>query len=372
MILALINSLKSYLNINFCLKYKTKLIVAGLIVFLSHGASAAIDMAQLESDLKTKGLVGSIHGSVLDSGLVVFTYRNPQNFFENVQLPLVSEKADIQSQLNQTKRHQIYKIQGSFIKNKAPLKHVLVETMTLLQDYESEVDHHSYQYKGDLNELAQQTELTARVHAISPDGQVLVLEYKDRVLPVFVKESATQELIKPLFRGDLIKLRYKVRSEPEKPLHLSPVLTSELTAPNKPVEVIESLVTQHGLPIEKTGILVKFPKSPQISFDVYAILVQDKNGTSIQYTLMNFDDQEAFKKIRQKVEDLWNKNPSTVQNDRNKLINPAVIIKARGTGNVVDPSQANPQILVSSPDDIELVVNSPATRTLKNPKKTIK
>ncbi len=327
-----------------------------LLIVLTTMARADINMADLEVMLKGGGLTGEIHGSVSDAKLFVMTYRNPNNFFENVQMPLTSDSADIMATLSQTKRHQYYTVKGEFITNKAPIKHIKISSLQLAKDYNSELDKMPYHYRGDLNDLYNKTEFIGRVHALGEDGKMLVMEYVDRIIPVFVTEESSQVLVKSLYRGDLVKLKFKVRAEPEAPTHLSLASAQALPAGEKPIELLESLVKSHGSPISKVGSLIRFSKSPQINTNIYALLVEDVGGTTIQYTLTNFASPDLFKKIREKLEKFWDDNSSTAENDRNKLVNRKLVVHAKGTSNMVDAGQANPQILIDSLDDITVEV----------------
>ncbi|MGZ3706939.1 MAG: hypothetical protein ACXVA8_13000, partial [Bdellovibrionota bacterium] len=109
----------------------------------------------------------------------------------------------------------------------------------------------------------------------------------------------------------------------------------------------------HGKPAALDGELVLFPKSPEIIFNVFALLQHLDNGLTRQYTLVNFDDPALFKKIREKLQAEWDKFPAYV-NGRNKLVSTKVRVRAKGTFNEIDPGQANPQILLKSVDDVEL------------------
>jgi hypothetical protein len=340
----------------FMKKITFLLTLATLVSTFMNMAFAEINLAELEAKLKGEGLQGEIHGSVTAAKLFVLTYRNPNDFFDNIQMPLTSESPEILSALNQIKRHQFYIIKGEFITNKAPIKHINITSMQLAKDYASELDHMPYQYKGDVKELNSKTEFIGRVHAMGEQGKMLVMEYKDRIIPVFVTEASQQAFVTTLYRGDLVKIKFRVRTEPEAPTHLSLIASQSLPANEKPIELLESLVKSHGSPIEKVGNLIKFSKSPQINTNIYALLVNDPEGTTIQYTLTNFDSPELFKLVREKLEKIWDENSAGAENDRNKLVNRKLVVHAKGISNMVNAGQANPQILINSLDDISVEI----------------
>ena len=92
-------------------------------------------------------------------------------------------------------------------------------------------------------------------------------------------------------------------------------------------------------------------------FNVFAVLQELPEGLKRQYTLVNFDNPETFKKIREKLQAAWDKHTKDYVNGRNKLVSTHVRIKATGTFNEVDPNQANAQILLSTPEGIEILTN---------------
>jgi len=153
-----------------------------------------------------------------------------------------------------------------------------------------------------------------------------------------------------LYRGDIVKLNYQLQSYPQRPLHLQLDTNVE-----QPIEVIDAIATWHDRPQTLTGSLVKFPQSPQLKFDVYA-LEADTQGIKRYFTLLNFEDMDAFTNIRQKLAKIWDENADTAIAGRNMLINPNVTIEAKGLGNVVSPEQANPQILLENAAQVRQVM----------------
>jgi hypothetical protein len=174
---------------------------------------------------------------------------------------------------------------------------------------------------------------------------MIVCEYKDAVVPVVGIPGKANNL----YRGDKVKIRFKIQSHPRRPSHLVLDETAE-----KPVEVMERLVDLHGRETCVEGTLVKFPKSPEVSFDVFALQRTDSDFVTLDYTLVNFENVELFKAIREKAAAAWDQHPETVTNGRNKLHNPRLNVKACGTLNVVSPSQANPQVVINKIEDLTL------------------
>ena len=307
---------------------------------------------EIKKKLNGDGLIGQVHGANPVTHVYALTLRDPHNFFIHKEFPLVWENDLVAAEFKSLKRHQTVRVFGDLVDNEAPLTHILVTKFQIEKNYTSETDDHEYVPKTNPSELDGKTNLIGRVHAVDQGGKVLVVEYKDLVLPVFVRDEATIQAAQKLFRGDKISLDYKSKSFPDSPKHL---MTNPTENGRPAFQVLESVVQFHQTPVTREGYLVKFPKSPQISTDTYAILVQDSEGSTVQWTVVNFENMELFVKIREKLATLWNSDQNNVINGRNKLINMNVIVRVSGMGNVVDPGQANPQILVSSLDHIQLI-----------------
>jgi hypothetical protein len=191
-------------------------------------------------------------------------------------------------------------------------------------------------------------EATFKVHAVFNDGEVLVLEYGDAVIPAYVTAAESLNTAKTLFRNDIVKVKFKLTSSAQRPAHLR-----VLSEPNS-IVLLDSMLNQNTLPLSFCGTLIMFPKSPQIIFNVFALKLALPNQLTRNYTLVNFESPELFKEIRQKMQNQWDLNLETVSSGRSYFINEKLQICARGIGNVKDPNQANPQILLNSVNDIEI------------------
>ncbi|MEM7646592.1 MAG: hypothetical protein AAF203_06770, partial [Pseudomonadota bacterium] len=239
-----------------------------------------IDMKEIENQLLGDGLGGWVHSAVKDQRLFVFTWRSPKSFFVNVQLPMFSEDADVLKKMAQLRRHDRIKLKGFFAPGKAPIEHINVTELEIVQKYTGPTD--DYQYDATIpEEVMKGTEMEAKVHVVANDGSVLVVEKGDRVFPVF---NSNPELASCLYRNDKVSLKYKVRNFPKRPSHLE----VDVSVAN-PVEILERIVDGHGEPLELEGSLVMFPQSPQIKFDVYAIRVQDPANLQRNFTFMSQD-----------------------------------------------------------------------------------
>jgi len=323
----------------------------GLLVFNLSAPAAPIPYPELENQLKGEGLKGWIHGATQPLHLYVFTYRTPGDFFSHSEFPVVAGSDAVEQALQNLNRHDEVILKGRFLANKAPIRHIFVEALTLVKKYESPSPApEPYPYQAELpKDLLDQTEIEGKVHAIVNGGKVMVLEYKDAIVPVVVEKP---ELTQKLFRNDKVRLKIRLRSHPQEPTHVS----LDIYQPN-PLVVTDSMVAWHGRQGSVEGALVMFPKSPQVAFNVFAIQVEDAQGIRREFTLVNFEDTEVFAKIREKLQGLWDGSSSSLENGRNKLINRKLQLRATGTFNVVDPGQANPQVLLSGPDRIELIQN---------------
>lgn len=333
---------------------RTVFALSGLVFAMTFvsPAKADIDYAKIEEQLKTTGLVGEVHGSVNPLGLYVLTYRTPGNFFEHAEFPMITSDAAIRSQLQELQRHDKIRVFGGFAGINAPQKHIKLTKLEKVYDHVSPIEIPEFSYPPEVrDEIKNSTSLITRVHAIAEQGRVLVVEYKGFVIPMAVNEVSHLQTSAGLYRNDKVKIHYTLQKKPGRPMHLE-LLKSDANA----IEVMRRVADPHGTKVERTGSLVLFPKSPQVAFDVYALQVIDEDGIPTEYTLVNFEDTELFKALRQKAADGWAKSPQTAIPGRNKLVNPKIKVTARGIYNLIVFDQANPQIIINSIDDLEVSV----------------
>ncbi|ELS02068.1 hypothetical protein Xen7305DRAFT_00017790 [Xenococcus sp. PCC 7305] len=301
-----------------------------------------LELQALSEELGNTGLIGRIHGAARASNMFVMSVREPNNFFSHREFSLLARDRESLKILEQVNRHDLLCVQGNFIANPSPQQHIAISSIQVLNSWAQPEGFAPYQRQL-IAELTQQGSLMVEVHAIAAKGAVLVVEYQDLILPIYV--TAT-EYTQDLYRGDIVKLAYQIQGKPQNPTHLKLDTQAE-----KPLEVIDAISSWQNQEQTLTGNLVKFPQSPQLKFDVYAMAV-DTKGIERFFTLVNFKDIEAFQQIRDKLANIWDANLATAVSGRNMLINPEVTIQAQGLINIVSPEQANPQILLDSAEDV--------------------
>lgn len=302
------------------------------------------DLASLAVLLQKGQLKGWIHGAVHARGLYVFTYRKPGDFFTFIELPLTPSSDAVAAQLLTIKRHDAVVLQGSFIDSISPVPHIRLDNLSIITSYTPDESPPPRPAETVIpDSLAGQTEAIAKVHAIGDDGAMLVVEYGDAVVPVYVRVPA---LTAGLYRNDKIRLAFEFAPVPARPTHMWLD-----TAAAKPVEVLERLLDYNGKPFVGDGALVRFAKSEQISIDVYAVQVIDSDGISREYTLFNVEPT-ILTALEAKAAAAWKSRPGEGIDGRNKLVNPKIRVHAVGTFSIVDPNQANAQIWLDSPDNV--------------------
>jgi hypothetical protein len=308
-------------------------------------AYIGLQLTQLTQQLETTGLIGRIHGAVPSAQLFVLSVREPNNFFNHQEFSLLPTNDATRNAFNKLNRHDRICVQGNFISNPSPQKHVAAKSIKVLEPWKGS-DHVSG-YTRNVSvpaELRKQTSLVGKVHAIAAEGQILVVEYKGGILPIFLKST---QYTKDLYRGDIIRLSYTIQSHPLRPTHLQLNLTAQ-----QPIEVLDAIASWHGKTKTLSGKLIKFPRSPQLNFDVYAVEVETQ-GIKRDFTLVNLEDAKQFQAIRDRLSKIWESQARTAVPGRNMLINPNIMITASGRVNIVSPEQANPQILLNKVDDIQ-------------------
>jgi len=295
-----------------------------------------------------RAVEGEVHGAFPALNLYVFTYRNPKDFFDYVEVSMVAGNPELAATLASLHRHDRVRIEGALIDNRSNQMHVELRSLEVVKKYEASPEMPSYDYKASIpDELRDKDNELFLVHAVNAGGTVLVVEREDVVLPVYVRRP---ELTRNLARNDVVRLYYEIRSRPDRPVHL------QLKDIERPVEVVDSVMALHGMPASVEGALVLFPKSPQVLFNVFAVLQELPGNTQRQFTLANFDDPAKFAAIRKKLQDAWDAaGPQAAVSGRNKLISTKVRVRATGTYNEIDPNQANAQIVLAGPDDIQIV-----------------
>lgn len=309
-------------------------------------AYRGLKLINLLGEIEGTGLIGNIHGAVPSSQMFVLSVREPDNFFSHREFSLLTREEDTLAVLKTVSRHDRVCVQGKLLENASPQKHILVTSIKVEKKWSGEKNLPPDERETAISsDLMNQTSLVGKVHAIGAGGQLLVIEYQDKILPIYV--SRANEYTQNLFRGDIIEFSYQIQENPSHPTHLRLNLETE-----KPVKVLDAIADWHQQEKSLTGKLVKFPKSPQIAFDVYAIEVETR-GLNRYFTLVNFEDEQEFQKLRDKLARIWDSNRATAIVGRNMLINPQVTMEVQGTINVISPEQANPQILISKAEDCQ-------------------
>lgn len=310
-----------------------------------------IDLAEVERELAGEGVVGHVHGAVPQYGHFVFTYRDKNNFFNHLEFSMIPVTASARETLMTLRRHDKVRLFGRFsADNPSAFKHIKIKKLEVIKKYESDERTPPYNHELKLpEELKDKESFIGKVHAHTYDGKVLVVEYKDTVLPLFVEDPSR---LAQFFRNDTVKVFFKIiPPQGRRPMHLFLDQARQV-----PIEVLEAIEPGHGEPVTLTGDLVMFPESPQILFNIFAVRVIDRFGVLHNYTLVNFDDSEFFKKLREKLQSVWDANLASARGDRNMWLNPKVRVIASGIKNVVSPVQANPQILVSELDAVKFEI----------------
>jgi hypothetical protein len=306
-----------------------------------------IDYDILETCLMKDGVEMEVHGAVPMSSMFVVTYRNPNNFFQSVHLSLLGATQSQREFIKTLKRHDVVLVKGEYADIPVPQRHVQATTVQLLSRSSEAPHSEEYTYEALPDQILAMKKLTGKVHAVFGDGRVMVIEYKDLVVPVYVGAKWASDVAK-LSRGDKIEINYVVQAGPRRPVHVN----LDPAAPFA-FRVLHSVTAQHGKETTMKGKLIMFPKSPMVMFPVFAIDVDMGDGVMLPHTVLSFTDAELFKLARQKFQAEWDRHPETVRQYRNKFINDGIEVTVSGTYNMIDPLQANPQLVIKTLNDIQ-------------------
>lgn len=315
-----------------------------------------IDKERLANELTGAGITGYIHGVVPAFKYVVMNYGET---LSSVQFNLFSYDEDMLDSLMSLKRHDQVRIKGKLIPSRSPVDHIQVEGIEIVKAYDKPVEQIDYSvYKKRLESLSESlpAELFGKVHSVLADGQALVLDYEDMVLPIFVDRKDQKDAAK-LYRNDKIRIKVKTLPKARGPLHL----TTD-SKDGSAITVVDHMVNCHAKYESISGLLTKFNKSPQINRDVFAVKMIDPNGIERNFTIFPDidprDDVEGFMTlfdaVSNKLSAVWEDHIATVSNGRNSRYNKKLRVKVNGKMNVVSKNQANPQIYIKSVDDVEV------------------
>ncbi|MAV91459.1 MAG: hypothetical protein CL676_08550 [Bdellovibrionaceae bacterium] len=325
-----------------------KLLLVGLMIFAPN-LFATVNLEDVDAALRSEeGLKVEIHGADHDSNLYVIAVRG-DNFFDAIQIPFVADYnsinyREVKKIIAGLHRHDFVRIRGQINgKINTPQAHILVKSIEVLSDYDGGFgEHPPYEHNTQLpRDLQNKSQAIFKVHAVVPSGPLMILEYGDVNVPVIVPVELTSQ-IAGLYRGDKVEMQYELARSPKSPSHLV----------MKSLRVLDALVEQHGTPIHHCGELVMFPKSPQVKFNVFAIKKDIGDNLFRTYTLINFDDVDLFLAFRAKAQKAWDAQVSTAVRGRNYYINDKIEACATGKVNMIDPTQANPQIVIERLEDL--------------------
>lgn len=297
--------------------------------------------------LRGPGLSGRVHGRLQEDSFAVLSLRTPEDFFNSLQINLVPVPGDenLLAQLKSLERHDSICIKGDLAVFGGDQLHAFVTRLFIEDEWQKDYPQlPEYQYRAPrIESLPTRGIVRVIVHAVS-EG-LLVAEYGDRIVPLVVKGGG---LPQGLFRGDLIAAAYVMSLAPDRPPHLYLDTTAAW-----PVRILKSAQREHGKILALEGQLALFPRSPQISRDIFALYFVD-DGFDRNYTLVNFADPILFENIQSSLAEVWSQYEEDVVRGRNSFRNPRIRLKVRGVGHVVSPNQANPQLLVEKLEDIEI------------------
>ena len=318
-----------------------------LIISPVH-ADEAQDLKTIEQLLNSgQGVEGSMHAVAVEQNLYVFSYTGVTGFFEQVRLSLAPRKKEAFDILKTLSRHDRVRVFGSLDMNNGQ-PHIRLTDIQLLKSWGSPFPEYKHEVKLP-KDLEKMDSFIGKVHAVHANGAVVVLEYKDSVLPLIVKKDEL-DLTKNLFRGDKVKVFFDIAGVPSRPTHL------ELKKMADAIVALNPIRMQHGVIHEFEGSLVMFPQSPQIKFNVFALQSEIGDGVVLDYTLIPKSfDSVVFEQLRNTLQAAWDKSPEAAVNGRNKWIKKSIRIKAKGTINVIDPNQANPQIFFEDLKDVQIL-----------------
>ena len=327
-------------------------------------AQTSMQVEELKEEIATTGVEGLMHGSLAQENKFVFTWSHPQHFFVRFNISLIN---NIDQNENFLKIQEILKglnrgdkvwVKGE-LEVKSDQPHIYLSDLKLIKKFDPGVDTQDGQHQRDHDiaaKLAGKTEVVAKIHAVSDSGKMVMVEYRDSVIPLIVK-TPFLPLTENLYRGDVVKLQFKIRQFPGSPIHLELFQHNQLPV----VEMLAPIMDENEQTYTKSGRLTFFPKSPTINQDVWAVeTIQEVAGEKfyVYYTIVNFEDVGELRRIGEKLKKAWDQFPGSVFQGRNNYISTKIQVTVKGLALVASRNQANIPLRCTA-DNIEWqVVNN--------------
>jgi hypothetical protein len=319
-------------------------VLAAVLPAAMAGSDPRLD--DLAVQARGPGLRGAMHGATAD-GAFVFTWWDPKSFFSNLNFPLIPVDARVEAELAGLERHQQVTVRGELVRPAGSQPHLRVAAVTPGEKWSPGVTPTEVWRQPPPVErlLAGRERIAALVHATEEDGSVLVVEYRDAVLPAVVPDDIrVREQVRELFRGDRILLRFRLRRSERRPAHL----LVETGSPDRPaIEVTDSLHAQHRRERALEGRLVLFPKSPALRREIWGVEERGPNGLHRYFTLANFETAGEMDRIGAKARAAWESRPG-ILDARNKYVHLEVRVRAAGTVSNPARNQANPTLITDA------------------------
>lgn len=303
----------------------------------------ASDTLQKLKDNIASGVELRVHGAYDPLNLYVLSYWNPKNFFDRYDFPAYSFNVDLKK-LKLTRHDKLF-IKGQFVSKDNRPDHIRISEIKIIEKFKA-AKPEAKKRQFDFSQFKKAGTMDFKIHAIAK--KLLVVEAGDVVLPMYFKNWQTE--FKTMSRNDTVRMSYRLQKSPKSPPHL--VLDE-----SQKIKTLKSIMGIHGKKANLDGCLVKFPKSPQIKFDIFALAVKDQWQIERNYTLVNFQDFKLFTDLRTKLAKLWDhkKFNSQAEFKRSRFINCSIKLRVSGEFNVVSPAQANPQILIDNLNQISVL-----------------
>src|SRR5690606_16495449 len=114
-----------------------------LIGFSSQAVSKQLTYEDIENSLKSPdGLVAEIHGADHNTGLYILAVRNPENFFDTIQLPVIADYTsegyvEVKEKLKTLNRHDFVRVHGKIHSQlHTAQKHAMIQSLELVKKFD--------------------------------------------------------------------------------------------------------------------------------------------------------------------------------------------------------------------------------------------
>jgi len=227
----------------------------------------ALDTQTWESRLSGL-LAAEVHGSIPSGGITVFNVGGDY-------ISAYTRDPDLAETFKTLKRYDRVDISANYTITGSAQPHINVTELGFSSKAESTYEHNfDYQRFDGLDNV----KLLGSVHAVAGSGEVLVFNYENIVIPIFV-DDAFQEKARTLWKFDKVLLDLSVEPRPGRPLHFYTNINSD-----NPIRIVDAVKDCDGKTADLVGNLINLNNADN---NFFGVEVFDENKAYRSYLVIS-------------------------------------------------------------------------------------